>query len=345
MNWSLRALMMVVIAILTNAYAGAQWMQMNGPEGGTLLTALHDGNYLYVAGRGGIYRSSDNGVQWTEANAGIYSVEANYVFSLCESGGTLLAGTDYVGMYRSTNNGDYWYDVSTGLPEDTRISAILAYDAKFYCSCGGGIYLSTDDGFTWEESSTGMPSETGIDVLVEEDDVLYAASYNRGIYKSTDAGASWSSVGASILSSVWALAVTGTTIYAAGTLTEGVYVSTDSGQTWSLMDNGLSDEYIPVLYADSSVVYAGCDNGDIFYATAPGEEWKIAGTGFRSGNSVHGLAVQDGALYAATNGGMYVRDANASAFEMHNTGMFNSLVLSFTSIGDTIFGSSNIRVG
>jgi photosystem II stability/assembly factor-like uncharacterized protein len=71
-----------------------------------LDTAIFAGTY-----GGGVYRSIDNGLNWTIANTGLTN---GFISVLYANGATLFAGT-LNGIYRSTDNGVNWASISFGL--------------------------------------------------------------------------------------------------------------------------------------------------------------------------------------------------------------------------------------
>ena len=60
----------------------------------------------------GVWRSTDNGANWTEVNSGLPTLS---ICAFAVSGTSLFAGTD-IGVFVSSDSGASWTDVSTGLP-------------------------------------------------------------------------------------------------------------------------------------------------------------------------------------------------------------------------------------
>jgi hypothetical protein len=67
------AVLIVIISAMSNQLMG-QWIQTNGPEGGWIISfAVKDTSLFAGTFGGGIYRSTDNGTSWTEANGGLWN--------------------------------------------------------------------------------------------------------------------------------------------------------------------------------------------------------------------------------------------------------------------------------
>jgi hypothetical protein len=81
----------------------AQWVQLNGPEGGDIYTFYDGGTYLLAGGVGGVFRSTDNGISWSKSNDGMFLDLT--VYSLTKQGQYIFAGTMFYGVYRSDDDG------------------------------------------------------------------------------------------------------------------------------------------------------------------------------------------------------------------------------------------------
>lgn len=75
----------------------AQWVQTNGPYGGYIDALAVNGSYLFAGTGDGVFRSADNGANWTAANQGLANSD---VQSLAFNGGYLFAGIKYGSVWR-----------------------------------------------------------------------------------------------------------------------------------------------------------------------------------------------------------------------------------------------------
>ena len=86
------------------------------------MVFINDGTYL-LAGEGDvyhgdIYRSTDNGVTWSDRNISWPAGDSDQedVYSFCVLHGKIFAGTDD-GVFVSTDHGTTWSSVNTGIPK------------------------------------------------------------------------------------------------------------------------------------------------------------------------------------------------------------------------------------
>jgi len=91
----------------------SQWVQTNGPYGGTVTCFAVSGTNIFAGIRyGGVFLSTNNGTSWTQVNNGLSN---DYiVYALAVSGTNIFAGTNG-GVFLSTNNGRSWTEVNNGL--------------------------------------------------------------------------------------------------------------------------------------------------------------------------------------------------------------------------------------
>jgi hypothetical protein len=90
---------------------------------------------------GGVFRSTDDGNNWTEINNGVN----NYVWSIVTNvEGHVFAGTSN-GVYRSTNNGLNWAAINNGLIISNIYAMVIDYKGYAYAGSSlGGVYRSVD---------------------------------------------------------------------------------------------------------------------------------------------------------------------------------------------------------
>ena len=82
--------MILIFLVLSNT-ANAQWVQTNGPFGGTINSLVVSGTNIFAGTfGGGVFLSTDNGSNWTAVNNGLTNTD---VRSLLVSGTNIFAGT------------------------------------------------------------------------------------------------------------------------------------------------------------------------------------------------------------------------------------------------------------
>ncbi|MGH9786914.1 MAG: WD40/YVTN/BNR-like repeat-containing protein, partial [Terriglobia bacterium] len=184
---------------------------------------------------------------------------------------------------------------------------------------------STDGGASWNYWGAGL--YPGLNALVIDPvnpSVLYGGvgvSSEGGVLKSTDGGATWKN------SALWDAAVTilaldrhNPNILYAGTERlfttpggfHGLYKSSDGGASWSSINEGLttlvkSGAFITALLLapnSSNILYAGASGDGVYKSLDGGSNWFKFNDGLTNPD-VRAMAVSQGAVYAATSGGVF----------------------------------------
>lgn len=135
-----------------------------------------------TSGITGIFKSTDDGLTWTQC----LTTEAadEFYYNINKIGGTLIAGGQrgVVPIY-STDNGATWVRRSDNPDEGAYSfafysSTILSDNYLYVLSYGGGHILRTNDGIVWER--LGNLSEQGYAIAGSEDALVYGL-YTNGI--------------------------------------------------------------------------------------------------------------------------------------------------------------------
>jgi hypothetical protein len=179
-----------------------------------------------------------------------------------------------------------WLPANSGLQS---IRSITVHEGNVYvASYPYGIYRTTD-GVTWEPMNTGLPV-----VIVDEIEFIYAESV--------------ASNGSFLM---------------AGT-SSGVYRSADDGATWTLANGPLTAS--TSIYANKwfrtgnsiLAIFSGsiANGGGIFATNNNGTTWVQGANGMSTNMTVYHIAAIDGALYAATSGGLFRSVNNAQNWQL-----------------------------
>lgn len=284
---------------------------------------------------GEIYRSTDNGTNWTWLNP---TVRLPGITALAVSGSTILAGTNGEGwpfsqipggIFRSTDGGTTWQQINTGLPQTVEdptksylyITGLVFQGGKALAATVDGIYCSSDNGLNWQRSSSGLAGTTASARAVNGNNLFAWRSgtgentkaYGTGVHLSLNGGASWTDTVTGLDDPrVLSFAASGGYLFA-GTEAAGVFRSGDNGRTWVEVNTNefkrppSYTEYIPISYLAASggkVIAALHPNFDAgFYISEDnGEHWNLINALPLQTQSV----VADGAVfYASSDSGFH----------------------------------------
>lgn len=162
----------------------ATWAPINNGLGDSLVISLAfgaSGEIFAGGGLKGVFRSTDNGNNWSQTGLPIGSILALAI----DGDGRVFAGTLGAGLYYSTNHGAGW---SWAQPANG-FHPTVVYDVEvnsgnflFACGHGDGVYRSTDHGVNWEEKNTGLTSKIIRCLALDRDERLFAGSDSGFVY-------------------------------------------------------------------------------------------------------------------------------------------------------------------
>ncbi len=212
------------------------------------------GNKNTAAGPMGMFRSTDKGETWAQANTvptvqGVKSlagVKALRFYNDPSDPNTYYLTTQGSGVFYTYNKGDSWQHI-TGLQQTTAYG--IAVDPKDKCN----IYIAeqlrvmktTDCGRTWAAVYTEQrPAEKFVALTLDtaNSTILYGALHGGDLIISQDSGGSWRTI--KRFDTILKFATTDPQIPGrvyVGTATAGGYRSDDGGTTWTSFNKGLSE--------------------------------------------------------------------------------------------------------
>src|SRR5215213_3881614 len=165
---------------------------------------------------GGLFLSTDGGVNWTKTLAGqardivIHPTNPQTLYATLAERLTSGSATNPAGLYRSIDGGTTWANIpvpTSGLHAglwDFRVAVTPADPERLYAYYGSIFFgetrlqVSTDGGSTWQARSLASvdSGQFGYNTYLHVDptnpDTIYLGS--RDLYKSTDGGGSWSNM-------------------------------------------------------------------------------------------------------------------------------------------------------
>jgi hypothetical protein len=247
----------------------------------TPVTFLAYSGYLFAgiggAYRGDIYRSTDNGVTWSDRGIVWPESDSNGtedINGFSSIGGSIFAGTDH------------------------------------------GVFLSTDYGMNWKAVNTGFPplapfgfAPQALRIAAQGTDLFVGGTSLEGIFFSSNSGASWTAVDSGLTNTskfIAGLAAIGSKIFAGvfeTSLTGGVFVTTNNGSSWNPVDTGLKDHKIDILTSSGTFLFAGT-NSELFLSTNEGAMWYNISNGTpidSLGTGIGTIAVINSQLFVGGN--------------------------------------------
>jgi len=242
------------------------------------ITASTTSSYLLASTTGGLYKSTDNGVNWVTTS----------------TPGKTPTGPNLPGGFAAAPN--VYYVTYSYAPNAFHLFATVA---------GQGVFTSTD-GTTWTASTSGLPTSmipnSGVSCSspTASSFTCYLSLDGQGIYQTTDFGSTWTQLSTDGL----ARQVTTATVTANSTSTSymwkgtfaGVYTSTDKGNTFTI-GSGLPQGYMDNVNFDSNgVAYAASANG--VYQLQNGQWSFIPGLPQMNSSSI---IIRGTDVYASTN--------------------------------------------
>ncbi len=192
--------------------------------------------YATVSNGGSIYKSTDQGENWTELTA---AGVRNWQGIKCNSSGTIVVAADSVGyLYKSTDSGASW-SAMTGSGTPQWDSVFVSEDGMVIVGCPvpGNLTISRNGGTTWSTVTSVGLNKLWRGISGSSDGrILFASAVGtERSYLSKDSGVTWTQLTSfGSAGSYWntATSINGNKLVTA----QGdgyAYVSQDGGTTWS----------------------------------------------------------------------------------------------------------------
>ncbi len=220
-----------------------------------------------VAGYGGVFLTSDEGVTWRLALSGAYT-------SVCfgDSFSTLAAAA-----FVTTDGGFTWIRSSN---PHSWLSVFHLHNGTFLALGDGNIYQTSDLGNTWTASNGGVPFDSyGFSVDSCDQNLLFLPNENwifrtgniSQLLRSSDRGNSWQSTLTGTIPFLCGSVALSSNAEYIQTITDGVYRSTDRGLNWKSI-GGPTNQWDTRLIAavNDNVIIAADSEGNIWQTTNSG---------------------------------------------------------------------------
>jgi ligand-binding sensor domain-containing protein len=312
--------------LTTNTVTGANCLSV---VGGTIFVGKSTGSGNSF---GGLYKSNNNGLSWTDSNTGIFGRFLSYKYIVSAFGSNLICGS-LLGMHISNDGGNTWK--SFGLGHANRAAYLKHNGQDLYCGTDNGLFVTSNGGVSWNSINNGLPSNAGVSSVCFNGTTLFASIPggqpdipSSGVYISNNNGANWTSSNTGLTNlKVNYVAAYGGTVFA-GTST-GLFISTNNGGNWSPSNTGLPvNTQINKIHYNFPVLFISTNQG-IYISTNNGINWTLSG-----GSIIATCFENDGSIvYAATSAGAYKSTNYGTSWTQLNSGVSAPNLTSIINLG------------
>jgi hypothetical protein len=296
----MKKIIFTIAFILNLSILYAQWTSINSG----IVNGSTNGSYelgvlgtdIYAATITGLYKSTDNGDNWTIVKTG------DYITVTIKNNDIYIGGRQGYTSYVSHDTGLTWQSLNT-LGSNNSYRSIFVKDSIILCGrvhiSGGGIQKSINYGTSWTNSG-GFTLTNVIDIAelgtnIFAGGIRSGGTGSRGVYKSTDLGSSFINISPPNLTGVRSLMVHNGVIYAGDADVGRLHFSNDSGATWTLRST-FNNSSMTSLGFLGNTIYAGC--GDrIYMSSDSGTTWTNSGN-FNS--TPYSIAFNNGYIFVGT---------------------------------------------
>lgn len=317
MNRILYVLLLVAVTAPATARQ-VSWRVVDGPYGGTAVTALAARGDWYAGTAGGIFVSADGGQTWShDRSAGAKALRDVRVL-LPMTDGSLLAGTYGGGVFRLS--GGTW----SLLPGSRAFVLSVASSGTgiLYSGTSAGLMRSIDGGQSWTTLNVGGKRQL-IASLVASADVVMTAT-TQGIYRSEDRGQTWTvtSLGLTDLNVTALYRTSSGTLFAGlAPLTGGcaLFRSRSEGRLWSCVEPAEAPLRVESITQDAAGRVHVAGYRRVLRSDDEGNTWSVSSP---AQTVVKAVAASGNTVLAGTAGRGIVRSANRGlSYEASNRGI------------------------
>lgn len=284
---------------------GESWNYLSqGLNNSSITSLLSLDNYLFAGTYGsGIFRSNDNGNNWTKLNhpnlyVGDLLSAHNRIYAIISEaeGGPYPAK-----IYSSLDLGENWSS-STFIES---FSCLTASGENLLVGSGFGLYRSTNYGQSWTNIVNGIPNNIAVGSIASKDSIILFIDGGAGVYRSTDYGLSWNLIIISGLYSGNKVEYVGDRFYVGSSQVNVLFQSLNDGLTWSSVQVPLFNSSVTALYGYDNYKFVGLSkNNGVLISNNFGVNWQVSNP--FTANRILSFEKHNLSLYAGTNGaGVY----------------------------------------
>ncbi len=284
----------------------AQWTQTAVIDGEVQMVAYTNSALFASTTLYGLYRSTNNGTDWTSIKI---STSIGSVESIVSSGEKIFAATMGSGVFLSTNNGTTWTPINTGL--SSKYVYDLSISGTTLFASVGSIFRASVTDTVWSAIPIGLTNKFVQQLTVSGTNLF--ASTSDSVFRSTDSGDHWTSASTGLnFTQGDALFASGSTLFRGGF--NGIYRSTNYGVQWDNLNTGLMTHWAKSITIYGSNVFVGLYGGGLARSPDNGAKWYHDNTGWNGFESVTSLDVSGTHLFAVADRQVWRRSLSQITF-------------------------------
>lgn len=322
----------------------ASWSAGQGRVNTVAVDPSNPNTYYVGAPAGGIWKSTDAGVNWTPltdhlpqigvSGIAIHPTDSNTIY--IATGDDDAGDSSAVGVWKSTDGGATWNNTGALTGNPNSMNEIYVHPDNHetvLVATSSGVHKTTNGGTTWTRKLTANMED--LKMKPNDPTIWYAASGNT-FYRSTDSGESFIAMSIPGFSNSRRIVIDVTPadpniVYflssANSNAFNGVYKSTNSGasftktfesddifqssQAWFDLAFTVSDTDPDVLFVGVLNIWRSTDGGDNFVKI---NDWNAPNAASYTHADIHFMRYFDGKFFAGTDGGVYVSTNNGTNF-------------------------------
>ncbi len=278
------------------------------------------GNVLYSGSDGGIFKSTNNGDDWTDLTTGM-GIRQFYRFGLCRANPNVMSGGSQDNGTSVRRADGIWYDWLGGDGMESFVdhnSTSILYGT----SQNGSLYKSTNGG----TSRTSITNPSGGDgnwvtpfrMDPTTNTTLYVGYTN--VYKSTNSGSTWTDISTySASSNCDEIEIApSNSNYIITRHSQSIYKTTDGGTTWTTITKPTGTvNTIAIHPTKPTHVIMATSSGTVFYSTDFGATFTQVTGASLPAISINKVVFDDGAkdgYYIGNTRGVFYRDNTMTDF-------------------------------
>ena len=328
----------IILFFSATTLSNAQWVQSNGPLGGYInCLAYSDGNIYAGSFTGGVFVSSDNGLNWTSANDGFTDLRNLYFDEIDASGSNVISCANDDQVWISTNKGGNWSLVKKINAQATSyFSSVAVKNNVFYYSIEDSVYISIDAGLNWTSVFIGI-NGARINSLSKIGNDIYACM-NTGISISTDNGFTWKLLSTDV-PYIYSVVKADSVLFVFHGKFPGIFISFDGGRNWIERDNGLNDKFIFSIVYERGTLFASTGSPGIYRSSDLGQNWTLMNNS--SINSyIDDLIAIDSTLIVGTDAGVAFSTDDGLNWTYKNNGIKLTQITRLLANGNYVFATT-----